>query len=152
VNNTRKGRGRMRSWSNVTYYPGIFLEGLRKTTIPRLGWVISQPRFKPGTFRLQARRANAWVNFLGWKTAAAQDSKCGVPEALCVSSWTHIDFDNSILVTSHPSHCTYPKMSGFRAIMLVTFWPYHKKQRDPTLRVNFSNLIYTVVWGVLNGW
>jgi hypothetical protein len=33
VNNIRKGHGRTRSWSNVTYYTGSFLEGTRKTTI-----------------------------------------------------------------------------------------------------------------------
>jgi hypothetical protein len=27
-----KGCGRKRSWPNIRYYPGIFLEGLRKTT------------------------------------------------------------------------------------------------------------------------
>jgi hypothetical protein len=29
-----KGRGRKRSWPNVSYYPGICLEGLRRTTGP----------------------------------------------------------------------------------------------------------------------
>jgi hypothetical protein len=54
VNSTRKGHGRMRSWSNVIYYTGIFVEDLGKTTLN-----LDQPSFEPGTSRLQGRSATA---------------------------------------------------------------------------------------------
>jgi hypothetical protein len=53
----RKGYGRKRSWPNLIYHPGIYLDGLTKIT-KTSGEPGSEPRFKPRISRIRSRNAN----------------------------------------------------------------------------------------------
>jgi hypothetical protein len=71
-----KGWGRKRSWLNLSYYPSIFLEGLRKTTknfsqdtrSPGRDLNPGPPEFEAGVLTTQARRSVASYRVLGTTT------------------------------------------------------------------------------------
>lgn len=52
MNTTWEGCERYHLWRNLRYYPGIFLEGMRKTTKTSIGIVI-QPKFEPDSPGIQ---------------------------------------------------------------------------------------------------
>jgi hypothetical protein len=60
-----KGCGRKQSWSNLRYYPGICLEGLRKTTNKPQS--VTRLRFEPGRYQIQSRSViNLTTTFSRW--------------------------------------------------------------------------------------
>jgi hypothetical protein len=52
-----KGCGRKRSWPNLRYYPGICLEGLRKTTKNLSQDSRSPPEYEAGELTTQLQRS-----------------------------------------------------------------------------------------------
>jgi hypothetical protein len=105
VNNNLKISGKKRSWPNFMYYPGIGLQGLRKTTKDFSKASLShEPIFEPGTPEYEERAVSTLPPF------SVETLQFRYLRALCsLFLWNQQTWTHRLLA----SHCTVPVLLIF---------------------------------------